>query len=583
MERRLYTWCYIEILENFPTFENMKLAGNALMSIDSPDEAAIYYSKALKERNDPSVIRDLGRALVKTHDYKKGIQYYLESLKDFSQFLSSSNILTYYEIAQDFINLMFKLASTDANKNLNIKLHLETFIERLTEDIKVSVTDIDYHLKKKLSYFKFMLGKALKNIFLENDSIQRGDIYKCLEEALKLTKEVISKLRELKNESLIKEEKEFLSDICLEIGKYYDTIDPQLDFAERAYLESINNSQINESALYLLANIYVKKNNFPEAHKYADMLLRLNENNEEAIDMLITIINSKKSNEFTIGYLENILEKKPLSFKLIEIYIDIVRRVGKIDKAKDMISKCDKKLKYTYSPGLNFCKGVYFRYIGEINKALQEFSKSKTDEYYGVKCIEQMLEIYMNPDNNILLIDLDQNVENLKSTSNKNELLKYRTEDLNLDAIKFLLKELKIRRNDDKTRIYETYVCIILRDKQLIEQAIGNLQDILNRDKENICAWVALAMANLICLKFNEVKTNLKVIEKAGNYNAKYSNEIERGLLIFSHLMLLTENEKKSEELLTRVINEVNVSQGRKIIFLKMKNFQIILIFLFFS
>jgi hypothetical protein len=73
----------------------------------------------------------------------------------------------------------------------------------------------------------------------------------------------------------------------------------------------------------------LKKQNFTEAHKYADILLRLNESNEEAIKLLISIINSKKSNDFTINYLENILEKQPLSFKLIEIYIDILKRVGK--------------------------------------------------------------------------------------------------------------------------------------------------------------------------------------------------------------------------------------------------------------
>ena len=59
------------------------------------------------------------------------------------------------------------------------------------------------------------------------------------------------------------------------------------------------------------------------------MLLRINESNEDAIQLLITIINSKKSNEYTINYLETILEKQPLSFKLIELYIDVVRRVGK--------------------------------------------------------------------------------------------------------------------------------------------------------------------------------------------------------------------------------------------------------------
>lgn len=73
----------------------------------------------------------------------------------------------------------------------------------------------------------------------------------------------------------------------------------------------------------------MKKGNLNEAHKYADNLLRLNESNEEAIKLLITIINAKKNNEFTITYLEGILEKQPLSFKLIEIYIDVLRRVGK--------------------------------------------------------------------------------------------------------------------------------------------------------------------------------------------------------------------------------------------------------------
>jgi len=50
MERRLYTWCYIEILENFYSFENLKLAGNAMISIDSPEEAVDYFTKTLKER-----------------------------------------------------------------------------------------------------------------------------------------------------------------------------------------------------------------------------------------------------------------------------------------------------------------------------------------------------------------------------------------------------------------------------------------------------------------------------------------------------------------------------------------------------
>jgi tetratricopeptide (TPR) repeat protein len=185
-----------------------------------------------------------------------------------------------------------------------------------------------------------------------------------------------------------------------------------------------------------------------------------------------------------------------------------------------------------------------------------EFSKSKTDEQYGAKCIEQMLEIYINPDNNITLIDLGDPFNGKTST----KMLTYNTKDLNIEAIQFLLKELKTRRNDENTQIYETYVMILLKDPSMIEKSIENLQDILNKNNENIAAWVALAMANLILLKTNEVKTNLKIIEKA-SLNIKYYNEYERGLLIFAYLMMITENTKKAEEILNKIITEVNVSQ----------------------
>jgi tetratricopeptide (TPR) repeat protein len=333
------------------------------MAIDSPDEAAGYYNKALKERKEPMVIRDLGKALVKTHDYKNAIDYYSDALKGFTD-LNNNNIVNYYEIATDQIRIMLKLSENEPEKAHGLQTQLEKHIEKLTEDIK---KNDDYRLRKMLSNFKVMLSKVIKMGYLEKKKGEAKEIYKNLEEALKLSKEVKSRLRETNNKQGETEEKAFMSEICFEIGKYYEVIETQLDFAEKAYIESFNNWDTNQKSLFALSNVYVKKGNLTEAHKYADLLLRINEDNEEAIQLLISILNSKKSNEFTITYLEGILEKQSLSFKLIELYIEIVRRVGKINKAKDIINKCDKKLKYTYSPGLNYCKGLLFRYSGEIN------------------------------------------------------------------------------------------------------------------------------------------------------------------------------------------------------------------------
>lgn len=171
-----------------------------------------------------------------------------------------------------------------------------------------------------------------------------------------------------------------------------------------------------------------------------------------------------------------------------------------------------------------------------------------------------MLEIYMNPDNNIMILDLEPPFSNnLKS---QYSLLPYKTNDLNIEAIEFLLKELKLRRYDDKTIVYESYVSMINKNQSSIDKSKRNLQDILSKNQENVSAWVALSMINLITLKTQEVKANLKVIEKT-SLNIKYYNDYERGILIYSYLMMITENFKKSEELLLKVAKELNISQSK--------------------
>jgi hypothetical protein len=188
-----------------------------------------------------------------------------------------------------------------------------------------------------------------------------------------------------------------------------------------------------------------------------------------------------------------------------------------------------------------------------------EFSKSKTDEHYGAKCIEQMLEIYINPDNNVMLIDLESPLS--QNSKGSDGLLNYNTNDLKLEAIQFLMKELTIRRNDDRTLVFDAYVCMILKDKELIEAACSKLQEIVSKDEENISACVALAMGNLLTMKYNEVKANLKIIEK-NSMNIKYYNDFERGLLINAYLNMITDNTKKAEEIITRIINEINIAQS---------------------
>jgi tetratricopeptide (TPR) repeat protein len=230
-------------------------------------------------------------------------------------------------------------------------------------------------------------------------------------------------------------------------------------------------------------------------------------------------------------------------------------RSGDISNAKDILYKSERTLKFTYTPGLYFCKGLYHKYMGETNKALIEFSKAKTDEEYGIKCIEQILEIYINPDSDILLINLDI-PWNQKFSRN---LLNYNTDDVNIDAINFLLRELKLRRDDDKTKVYEMYGVILSKDENKIKEKINELKTILSKNSNNLPVYIAYIMGNLIIKNFEEVKNSLNIMNNL-TLNIKYYSDYERGFLIMTYLFMLTENLKKAEESIQKVLT-LNIAQ----------------------
>ena len=562
MDRRLYSWCYTQLIEKFPSFENYKLSANSLMVINAPDEAAEYYKKALKIKNDLEVMRDLGRALVKTHDYHEASEYYLEASKLDERNINNQTVVYYWQMMEDYIELMYLLArNTEGNIEEKIEkcFTLKDEIEKNTKKINSYIAKYnETHLKSILAKFKFVLSKIFKYLYLENkgrEEIQKKDIFKLLEEATKLQKEVLSKAKESNIEEQIKEAKDLLSQIWYQMGQYYEIIEPKQDNCEKSYLESVNNDNSNIQSLLGLSYILMNRGKYSEAQNYINLLLKEDESNEEALALLVSVLNAKKDNESALDYLEGMIQKQPNSYHLIELYISILLRSGDISNAKDILYKSEKTLKFTYTPGLYYCKGLYHKYLGETNKALLEFSKAKTDEEYGIKCLEQILEIYMNPDCDILLINLDLpwNQNNSKS------ILNYNTDDINLEVIGYLLNELKRRRDDDRTKVYEMYGVILTKDEDKIKKKILELNEILDKNSNNLPVYIAYIMGNLIIKDFEEVKDALNIMDKI-TLNIKYYNDYERGFLITAYLYMMTGNFKKAVEAIEKVIR-LNLAQ----------------------
>jgi tetratricopeptide repeat protein 21B len=79
-DRLLFAQCFKELVQNCPGPESYLMLGDAYMSIQEPEGAINAYKRAYKENpSDPMLASKLGRAYVRTHQYKKAISYYMEA------------------------------------------------------------------------------------------------------------------------------------------------------------------------------------------------------------------------------------------------------------------------------------------------------------------------------------------------------------------------------------------------------------------------------------------------------------------------------------------------------------------------
>lgn len=133
-DRNNYTRCYLEILDAKSSVENFKMVAHALMDIQEPEEAIVYYIKALERQNeDISLVRELGRAYVMTHNYKAAIKYYEKQLELNPKLL---------DLRTDLANLYWKLKIYDQAQRVLIEAL--KYLEEIEETIESKSKKVTY-------------------------------------------------------------------------------------------------------------------------------------------------------------------------------------------------------------------------------------------------------------------------------------------------------------------------------------------------------------------------------------------------------------------------------------------------------
>ena len=92
--------------------------------------------------------------------------------------------------------------------------------------------------------------------------------------------------------------------------------------------------------------------------------------------------------------------------------------------------------------GLCFCKGLYEWYAGNANEALKLFNKARKDPEWGQRAIYSMIEICLNPDNQMLGGEVFETVDSdVHAESRDSQEMALRTADKLLKVLEHAIKD----------------------------------------------------------------------------------------------------------------------------------------------
>mmetsp|Transcript_38825 Transcript_38825/g.38368 ORF Transcript_38825/g.38368 Transcript_38825/m.38368 type:complete len:606 (-) Transcript_38825:24-1841(-) len=511
----------MEIIDADSTEANFRMVGDAFMDIQEPEEAVVYYEKALQVSGDDiSLVREIGKAHVVTHDYNRAIRYYETALSNDSKLL---------DLSTDLAELYFKLKAFDEAKRVIIEA-----MKALN-----AMDDPDMTNPKRVQYTLLMA-----KIFLEED-VQSGewrfkpneDASKALYDALAVQEAVFDRVREISIDR-VDEERRITAEINFKLAKYLEEREGDYDGAIRALESCVKRDEGHRKALFGLARLHLSQNDPDKCVYYCRQVLKLDASDEETSFMMANLMLLRGDTEEALSTFKNLLDEKPDNFRALSQLVQLFRRAGKIEEAMHYIEKAESNAIRSNEAGLAYAKGLYYRFTSEPQKALKALNRARFDSFYGEDALVLMIKIYLNPHDEIIY-------------SCKDKEAVFKTSSDNMKAADVLVKELAMKEYD--TTILECYAMIHTHRKEYITKASKMLEDLLRGNSDYVPAILCLASAKLLSKKASDAKNLLEKLT-ALNYMPEFADEFETGWLLLSDYYIANSKMSDAENLLVKCL-----------------------------
>lgn len=516
-DKKLYAACYKELVDLNPTGHTCLLLGDAYMSIHEPKKAIGVYESAFKKNpRDEVLASKIGHALVKTHDYTQAIRYYESALKtDVPQ----------AQLRADLAELYLKLREYDKCQR---KLE-EALAHEPTTDLETIQNDVRYRL---------LMAKMHK------EAQRPAQAKLMLEQAQATQAEVLPRVASERPEAH-RQQLELASDICVQLAEYYKAAGDHQG-AVKVYQEALQHDADNSKAAIALSKLFmimseVHKSYLEEAESQLMILWNKDRKNNEATMLLAEVAFRKQENEEAITYFQQLLEREPEHYEALASLIDLLRRAGKLTDCVKYIDEATKKSpRPDTEPGLNFCRGVYHRLLGgpKTNDALKFFSLASKDSEFGVRALYNLVEIFLNPEEETLGGGAFES-----SQRDAMDIQKC------LDSAESALQELARAEEHTKPKfkVLTYYATMALKSKSKIDVALKGFAEILETDPHCVPALLGMAHAYMLLQAKPKARSQLKLIVRE-RWNPDYASEFEQAWLLLADIYIQTGKHDLADE-----------------------------------
>ncbi|KAL6260324.1 hypothetical protein P5V15_007855 [Pogonomyrmex californicus] len=519
-DRQAFAKCFRELVEHCPGPRTYSMLGNAYMSIQEPERAIEAYEQALSQNPIDKVIiaNNMGKALVKAHQYAKAINYYKDIVKQ-------ENCAA---LKLDLAKLYMKMKQYDKAE--------ATLVQKLQD--KRGETDI---LSLEMRGQELLLLAKVR----EKSGNVRGALA-TLKEAKENQHRYIQRIAISPD---VADQKHMLANICLTMADYASTL-RNYDEAIVYYKEALAHKPTDVNALLSLAKLYMQMNNLDRCAQNCSILLNADPNNEAASVMMADLAFRKVDFETAAFHFRQLLIRQPTYWTALARLIEVSRRTGAMDDLDEWLQRAQVAMGIgNVEAGFYYCAGLLDWRTGKLNSALRNFNFARRDPEWGQQAIYNMIEICLDPDDDTTLSNEAFNDEDAEYQDSRTMALRtaYR-----------LLQELNPKGSPHEElthKLLSNFFLLATKQKSNIEKALQDCTALASQEnlRDHVGPALGMATAHILLKQTPRARNHLKRVSK-NVWTFEDAEYLERCWLLLADIYVQSSKYELANELLKRVL-----------------------------